>query len=213
MIGSFPDRVKEIHRSLDGHAIAHAFGGAIALIYGVADPRLTHDIDLNISVSVREAERVFRALPSTLAWSPEDVEAVRREGQVRLRWQPDLPVDIFFPQHRFHGVVAARVRTVTFDGEMIPVVTPTDLTVFKAMFNRSKDWPDIEAMLRAGTVDEGEALRWLGEILGEDHRSRARLAGLIEEVHASPGEDRAGDPNVWRAARLRDAPDSVITSG
>ena len=198
MIGNFNDRVKEIHASLDAHGVPHAFGGAIALIYGVHEPRLTHDIDLNIAVAPDDVERVLASLPSTLSWSPEDAEEVRRNGQVRLHWEPDLPVDLFFPQHDFHQVVAARSRTVTFDGEPLPVITPTDLTVFKTLFDRSKDWSDIEAMLKAGTVDESEALRWVGVILGEDHPSHARLADLITAVRDHPDEGLDGDRNVWR---------------
>ncbi len=199
MIGNFNDRVKELHASLDAHGIPHAFGGAIALIYGVYEPRLTHDIDINISVPSDDVERVFDSLPPTLSWSEADARSVRSDGQVRLRWQPDLPVDLFFPQHEFHAVVASRSRLVTFDGDPLPVITPTDLTVFKALFDRSKDWPDIEAMLAAGTVDEKEALHWLEVIVGVDHPSHARLSDLVAHVKDRPGGDGPdGDPNVWQ---------------
>lgn len=198
MIGNFNDRVKEIHHHLDAARIGHAFGGAIALIYAVFDPRLTHDIDLNIAVPVGESERVFAALPESLPWSADDVETVSREGQVRLRWAPELPVDLFFPQHRFHDVVAARVRTVTFDGEPLPVISPTDLAVFKAMFSRAKDWADIEAMLEAGSVDRDEALRWTEVILGADHPSHEKLADLCQRVRPRPPGGGGGDPNIWK---------------
>ena len=100
-------------------------------------------------------------------------------------------------------MVAARSRIVTFDQEPLPVISPTDLTVFKAMFNRAKDWADIEAMLRAGTVDDAEALKWVGTILGEDHPSSIRLSRLIEEVRTNPDttDSSAGDPNVWKQVR------------
>jgi hypothetical protein len=198
MIGNFNDRVKEIHASLDAHGIPHAFGGAIALIYGVSDPRLTHDIDLNISVAPDNVEQVLAALPRTLAHSDRDADAVRADGQVRLHWGQDLPVDLFFPQHEFHKVVASRTRVVTFDGEPLPVISPTDLTVFKTMFNRRKDWADIEAMLRAGTVDEAEALRWIRVILGDDHPCSTHLEELIAEVRDQPEPMAHNDPNVWR---------------
>jgi hypothetical protein len=66
--------------------------------------------------------------------------------------------------------------------------------VFKALFNRTKDWADIEAMLRAGTVDVGDALRWIEVIVGDDHPSYTRLAGAADQVASQPD----GDPNVWR---------------
>ncbi len=46
----FTERVKQMHVPLEQHAISHAFGGAIALIYAVEHPRLTYDIDINISL-------------------------------------------------------------------------------------------------------------------------------------------------------------------
>lgn len=193
----FNERVKQIHASLDQHGIHHAFGGAIALIYAVEHPRLTHDIDLNIAVETSKAATVLRALPHDLPWGEADVESVSRDGQVRLYWEKDLPVDLFFPQHDFHQVVADRTRMVTFDREPLPVISPTDLTVFKTLFNRTRDWADIEAMLEAGTVDTGDALHWVGEILGEDHPSHEHLLAVVER--AAPHHDGpAGDPNVWR---------------
>ena len=53
-----------------------------------------------------------------------------------------------------------------------------DLAVFKAFFNRTKDWADIEAILDAGTVDVTPALGWLVRLLGPDHESTKRLAAL-----------------------------------
>jgi hypothetical protein len=194
---SFVDRVVELHRALDRGGVPHGFGGAIALIYGVADPRLTHDIDVNVAVPTAGAAAVFACLPPSLPWTREDVAAVQADGQVRLRWEPSLPVDLFFPQHDFHRVVAARTRTVTFAGEPLPVISPTDLTVFKALFNRRKDWADIEAMLEAGTVDTGDALGWVVAIVGADHPSTAQLRQVVGEARRYPPGPGV-DPNVWR---------------
>ncbi len=57
-------------------------------------------------------------------------------------------------------------------------MSATHLTVLKAMFDRSKDWVDIEEMLDERSVDAPEALRWLAEILGADHHAYRRLAAL-----------------------------------
>ena len=40
-----------------------------------------------------------------------------------------------------------------FAGTQIPVLGPVELAVFKAMFDRTRDWADIEAMVAAGTLD------------------------------------------------------------
>jgi hypothetical protein len=38
------------------------------------------------------------------------------------------------------------------------------------MFDRPRDWVDIEAMVEAGSIDIDEAERWVLEMVGEDAR-------------------------------------------
>jgi hypothetical protein len=186
-----------IHESLERAGIAHAFGGAIALAYAVPQPRATIDIDVNVAVPVERADEVLAALPDGIEARPGAVDRIAHDGQDRLRWG-DVPVDLFFPQHNFHSVVAGRTTSQPFRESVIQVITPTDLTVFKALSNRRKDWPDIESMLRAGVVDQDEALGWVRTIVGTDHPSYAGLVELINEVTTTPDAVAEGDPNVWR---------------
>ena len=191
------DKLVAIHEAFDAAGIGHAFGGAVALAYAVPEPRATIDLDINIAVPVHEAARVIEALPEGVAARAGVVERIATHGQDRLRWG-DVPVDLFFPQHEFHGIVARRTLSEPFRNTVIQVITPTDLTVFKALFNRRKDWPDIESMLRAGVVDEAEAIRWTETIVGPEHPSHLKLIELIDEVRASPDQE-TGDPDVWRS--------------
>ena len=191
------DKLVAIHEALDSAGIGHAFGGAVALAYAVPEPRATIDLDINIAVPVGEAARVIDALPEEVVARPGAVERIAADGQDRLRWG-DVPVDLFFPQHEFHAVVARRTLGEPFRDAVIQVITPTDLTVFKALFDRRKDWSDIESMLRAGVVDEAEARRWTETIVGPGHPSHLKLTELMDEVRASPGQP-TGDPNVWRS--------------
>ncbi|GAC1387457.1 MAG: hypothetical protein NVSMB4_14240 [Acidimicrobiales bacterium] len=80
----------------------------------------------------------------------------------------------------FHALVASRYRAVPFASITIPVLCPTDLVVFKALFNRTKDWADIEAIVKAGTADVGEALEWIERIAGSAGPSYTRLCALIK---------------------------------
>lgn len=170
-------RLLDVHHALDAARIAHAFGGAIALAYCTEEPRGTRDLDVNVFVDVGNAERVLAALPDGTTVTPADVAAAERDGQVRVWWD-DTPLDIFFDVHDFHREVAARIRTVPFEGERIPVLDCVALVVFKAAFNRTKDWADIEAMAEASTFDTDEALSWVHRLLGPDHPGVARLAAL-----------------------------------
>jgi hypothetical protein len=53
----------------------------------------------------------------------------------------------------------------------VPFLACRDLAVFKAFFDRTRDWADLEDMAAAGTLDVeavlGVVVRYLG---GEDHR-------------------------------------------
>ena len=54
----------------------------------------------------------------------------------------------------------------TFAGVLVPFLSCADLAVFKAFFNRTKDWADLEEMSAAGTLDidrvVGVLVRYLG---------------------------------------------------
>ena len=182
------ERAVLLHEALDAAGIPHALGGALALAYHIEDPRGTNDIDLNVTIDADAPGPLFAALPRELPWSQTDIDEVRRLGQVRLYWpHPDgpptqpTPVDLFLPQDEFHAVVAGRTRRVPMLETTVPIISATDLTIFKALFSRSKDWVDIEELLRYGEVDTAEVERWLCQLLGEDPRL-ARFRELVEQA-------------------------------
>lgn len=172
------DRLVALHDAFDGAGVPHAFGGAIALAYCTEEPRGTRDIDVNLFVDVADLDRVFGALPVGVDHGPGDAEVVRRDGQVRLWWD-DTPVDLFFDVHDFHRRIPLAVRLVPFAGRTIPVLGCDDLAVFKVMFNRTKDWADLEAMVEIGALDATAVLGWAVRLLGVDHPGIERLAGLL----------------------------------
>lgn len=172
-------RLLAIHEALQAGGVPHAFGGAIALAYCTEEPRGTRDLDLNIFLDPAEAPSVFAALPAGVVVTEDDRRRTQRDGQVRVWWD-DTPVDLFFDVHDFHRHLRAAVRTVPFMGQGVPVLACTDLVVFKAMFDRTRDWADIEEMIQAGTVDADQALRWLTRLLGRADAATLRLAELLD---------------------------------
>jgi hypothetical protein len=168
------ERVVALHRSLTRHRIPHAFGGAIALAYWTREPRGTRDLDLNIFLPPSDCERVLNALPDGVAQPPGTAETVARDGQVRLMWD-DTPVDLFFEYAPVHADAARHARTVPILDVQIPVLGPIELAVFKAMFDRTRDWADIEEMVAAGTLDVDAVRDALQSMLGEDDWRFARL--------------------------------------
>jgi hypothetical protein len=171
------DQLLAVHVGLNAAGIPHAIGGAIALGYCVLEPRGTRDVDVNVFVGPERARDVFAAMPPQVEFSGADLELAERDGQVRLRWGI-TPIDVFLSVLPFHDHVEAHVREVPFEGSRIPVLSCTALVVFKAMFDRTRDWADIEAIVEARTLDFDEALRWLGEMAGVGSREYERLAAL-----------------------------------
>jgi hypothetical protein len=171
------ERLLAVHDSLTDAALPHAFGGAIALAYCTEEPRGTRDLDVNVFVDPVRAEEALSALPAAVAVSPADVATATRDGQVRVWWE-DTPVDVFLDIHQFHAEVAQDVRSVPFEGRTIPVLDCTALVVFKALFDRTKDWADIEATVAAGALEVPRAVSWLERILGPDSPVVGRLKSL-----------------------------------
>lgn len=164
---SFVDKILEVDRSLAAAGIEHAFGGAICLGYHTESPRATVDIDLNISTAPKKARSVLAALPTGAEWDSADVRQISRDGQARVFWER-TPIDLFFPQNALHEAVRGRVQSVPFAGSTIPILSATDLSIFKALFDRPKDWVDIAEMLTFGEVEPGEVRRWLVRLVGAD---------------------------------------------
>lgn len=165
-----------IDAALDTAGIAHAFGGAIALAYCTREPRATIDLDINIFIAHEIADDALTALPPLVRINTVNRRELASTGQTRAWWDT-TPLDLFFDTHPFHRIVASRVRRVPFADRSIPVIDCTSLAVFKAMFNRTKDWADLEAMAHAGQLDVVAVSAMLKDILGDDPRLE-RLATL-----------------------------------
>jgi Nucleotidyl transferase AbiEii toxin, Type IV TA system len=183
------ERVVALDASLDAASIAHAFGGALALAFHVGEPRATRDIDLNVFVVPEVASDVFAALPEGVRATDADVRTVERDGQVRVFWD-ETPLDLFFSTHPFHTTASLHVERVPFAGTTIPVLGATELVVFKAFFNRTRDWADIETMVEARTPDVHAALGWLVDLMGPEDPRIVRLRGLLD--HRAQPEPRFG---------------------
>ncbi|MCY4036089.1 MAG: hypothetical protein OXF64_01360 [bacterium] len=174
---SLVEQVVGLHRALDDADIPHAFGGALALAWCTQQARATIDIDVNLFTSTDEIDQALAALPDGVSITKANRRELEADGQSRLWWDA-TPVDVFFNTTPFHEAAAGRARLEKFGGTPIPFLACRDLAVFKAFFDRTRDWADLEDMNAAGTLDHnavlGVLVRYLG---GEDHRV-ARLRGL-----------------------------------
>ena len=166
-----------IHEALTAAGLAHGFGGAIALAYCTEEPRGTRDLDLNIFTDSSRAATALAALPDAISVSAADIDTVARQGQTRLWWN-DTPIDVFLNNHPFHDTVARGVTWVPLEGRDIPVLDCSSLVVFKALFNRTRDWADIEAVSERSPGDVGRAAAAIEGMLGSDDPVYRRLVSL-----------------------------------
>jgi hypothetical protein len=176
-------KVARLARTFTAAELPHAFGGALAFAY-YGEPRMTIDVDINVFVRPERAAEVFEMLVPLGVVAPPDARRIAmKDGQIRLHWGR-TPVDLFFAYDAFHDHAATRVRTVPFGDSMILILAPEDLLVCKAVFDRSKDWIDIDQILAltAGEVDIDDVRRWVTRIVGTDDARLAKLNAAITEI-------------------------------
>lgn len=177
-MSSLAEKIVVLHRSLDAADLPHAFGGALALAWCTERARGTIDIDLNLFVGVDEVDRVLAALPAPIDATDEQRRLLHDDGQARLWWDT-TPVDLFFNTTGFHADAARRCRIEEFVDTAVPFLACDDLAVFKAFFDRTKDWADLEEMAAAGTLDVDRVAGVLARYLGADDQRIGRLRRLL----------------------------------
>lgn len=171
------DKLFAIHDSLTQAGLAHAFGGAIALAYCTEEPRGTRDLDVNIFIGAARAQAALSALPDGVTVTDEKIASVIRDGQTRLLWD-DIPVDVFLNNMPLHEAVAGAVVWVPLEGREIPVLDCASLAIFKAFFDRTKDWADLEAIAEATPEDIEAAAATISDLVGPDDPAVKRLEQL-----------------------------------
>jgi hypothetical protein len=179
-MSSLVEKLHAVDDALTAAKLPHAFGGAIALAYCTFEPRGTRDLDVNIFVDQAEAREVLASLPAEVVVDEKAIGQVIGDGQTRVWWD-DTPVDVFLNNLPLHHRVAKGVRWKPLGGRDIPVLDCTSLVLFKAFFNRTKDWADIEAIAEATPADLVDAADWLAELDPSD-AAIPRLRKLSEET-------------------------------
>jgi hypothetical protein len=178
-LGGMSEKIVVVHEQLESLRVVHQFGGAIALAW-YRTPRATIDIDVNLTLPVEQFSPVLGALAHLDVTVTEvDRRAVEMDGQVRLDWRGTY-LDLFFATLPLHYEMAERARKVGFASATIPILSPEDLTICKAVFDRPKDWVDIEAMVGWGTpINSGLVLSWIERLLGVDSTVYSRIREIL----------------------------------
>lgn len=130
---------------LDGAII----GGVAASILG--RPRMTQDVDvLTMAEPGRWQQMLETAGDHGLVARPDDpVELAHRHRVLLLRHgATGTDVDVTLGGLPFEEAIIRRAVRVQAGGLTIPVATPEDLMVMKALARRPRDWADVEALLQ-----------------------------------------------------------------
>ncbi len=200
---SLPEKVVAIHGALDKAGIPHAIGGALALAY-YAEPRATADVDVNLFIPTDRWPDVRDVLGGLGVGVDLNQKALDRDGQVRLWWGRN-PVDLFFAYDDFHKAMRRATRKVPFAETTIPILSPEHLVVCKAMFDRVKDWLDIEQVFVAtDPIDLPEIESWLDRMTAASDHRHTKLAELKSRLGLGGEPDlRAAEPGPSRRDRGR----------
>lgn len=170
-------KIISLHQALACANIPHAFGGALALAWCTERARGTIDIDVNILIPAADYGTLLAAMPDEIKITKQDRTILKRDGQARLWWDK-TPINLFMNNTPFHSNIAQRIRWEQFGGITVPFLACQDIAVFKAFFNRTKDWADLEEMKAAGTLNANSVITVLAEYLGIDDERITKLKNL-----------------------------------
>jgi hypothetical protein len=137
-------------------------GLAVALL---GRPRVTRDIDAMVLLP-EDRWPAFVDAGSAFGFVPRlpDTLAFAREARVLLlRHQPTaIDVDVALGCLPFEEEVVARATAVQVAGVSVPLPTPEDLIIMKAVAHRDRDLLDIEGLLAAHPhLDVRRIRRWV----------------------------------------------------
>jgi hypothetical protein len=182
---SLPEKIVAIHETLAETRIEHAFGGALALA-SYAEPRVTIDVDVNVFVAASRHRDIAAALAQLGVTGDVPLEQVMRDGQCRLAWGL-TPIDLFYAYHELHAAMRKAARRAEIGGRSVPILAPEHLVVCKVIFNRPKDWLDVEQILvGALDADRSEVVDWLDQTIGADDPRARRFAELSQAFERVP---------------------------
>jgi hypothetical protein len=171
---------------LDQLSIEYAVMGGFAVrAHGV--PRPTYDIDLTIVLDRRRLPELFDQLRDYDFVIPEvyergwvdhvkELPLLKLQRMIRNAF---LDVDLFLVESVFLVEVMQRRSRVDAEGQMLWVVSPEDLVLFKLLAGRPRDLGDVtDVLFIQGSLDETYLRRWARELRISDQLEKA----LAEQI-------------------------------
>lgn len=142
--------VSEVCAFLEGEHIPYALIGGYAVQH-LGEPRLTHDVDIEILVDEADKERVFEKLLAAFRPRIADALAFARQNRVLLVYASnDIPVDITLAPPGYGQVIAQRAWRIALAPDVPPIaiLSPEDLIIHKLIAHRPIDLQDVQGVLK-----------------------------------------------------------------
>jgi hypothetical protein len=145
------------------HVPGLVIGGLAVALLG--RPRVTRDVDAMVLLA-DDRWPGFLEAGSTFSFVPRQPDALAFAHQARvllLRHEPSgIDVDVALGCLPFEEEAVARATTVQVAGVSVPLPTPEDLVIMKAVAHRERDLVDIDGLLAAHPhLDVGRVRRWV----------------------------------------------------
>lgn len=179
-----PALARRLSDALERAHVPYAIGGALAYSeWGI--PRSTKDLDINVFLGEQDWPRMLALLRSEGVTGDED-KALRqlRERGVCFLQESDVRVDVFVPSIPFYDSVKTRLVPRALLGRPAQFLSAEDISVFKMMFFRPRDIPDVQQMLatQGAALDRSYVRTWLVDMVGEQDERVTRWDLLCREV-------------------------------
>ena len=161
-------------------------GLAVSLL---SKPRVTADIDGLVLLSPKrwaaflKAGRKFGFVPR----DPDPLETALRGRVLLLRHAPTgISVDVTFGELPLEEEIVARATKLKVAGATVPLATPEDLIIMKAIAHRPQDLLDIDALLAAYPSFDVERVRRWVKAFADMIEDRAILDALESRLTPQP---------------------------
>lgn len=156
--------IQAVAALLDAAKVPGALIGAAA-VGMLSEARLTRDVDALVMLDL-ERWPAFLEQAGQFGLVPRIADCLkfaRKSRILLLRHQPSgVGVDISLGALPFEQETADRAKRLDIEGTTVPVASPEDLIVMKAVAGRSKDYADIGLILNANPrVDKHRIRRWV----------------------------------------------------
>lgn len=185
--GDLPGLAARVSADLAAAGIAHAVSGSLAL-GAFARPRATLDADVLIVAPAVRWPQVFEiARRHGFEGDDRDCIASMRERGHAMMKNGYVSLDLLVPVLPYHHEVARRAVRRTLEGVAVPLVTPEDLFVLKALWSRPKDVADLQVLAALGDRLDGDYIRrTLGGLLPPDDPRHAEVERLLRSGETAP---------------------------